>query len=262
MLMPPDQAGRPPAPITPTQLPTMPPKRASLFDKDHRQQSLLAIASGLLSSRNFGEGLGGAAQNLFGLQQNLRQEGRQRHEFGGPDDAFEIITDPQTGARTVKDVPVFQDYLSKKRVKAKDTADLNGRAMFALSKLPEADRPAVYSAMLANPEQYGIDPDTMPEQYDPRYTTVAGQMGMTVAQAQTRDQARDNSDATAAYRKEVQADRTARTGIFRERAAATTAQGEARIGIARTKALPKAKPAGKGRGKTSSKNDDLSYLLK
>lgn len=236
------------------------PPRPGLWDPGNRHKTLLAIGTGLLSGRSFGEGVAQAGANVMGLGDQLDARTRKQREFGGPDDAFEITTDPETGQRTVTEVPAFQSYLARKRVKAKDTADINGRAMFALSKVPEADRPAAYAAMLANPDQYGIDPETMPAEYDPTYVSLTGRMGMTVAQAQTRDQARDNADATDAYRAKVQADRTERTGIYRTRSAAATAQGDARIGIARSKALPKPKPSGKA--KIASGNADLSYLLK
>src|SRR3546814_11493534 len=76
---------------------------------------------------NFGDGLGAAARNLYGLQQDLRQEGRP--VLGGPDDAFEIYTDPQTGERSYKPVKEFVEYNENKRTKQKDVADINGRVM-------------------------------------------------------------------------------------------------------------------------------------
>src|SRR3546814_10452793 len=126
-------------------LPKAPPpaaRRASLFDKDHRKESFLAIAAGMGQGLNFGDGLGAAARNLYGLQQDLRQEGRP--VLGGPDDAFEIYTDPQTGERSYKPVKEFVEYNENKRTKQKDVADINGRVMYAISQLPEAARPAAY----------------------------------------------------------------------------------------------------------------------
>lgn len=184
-----------------------------------------------------------ASKNLIGLQDRLDAQGRKLQEFGGPDNAFEITTDPKTGQRSVKNVPVFQDYLDRKRVKAKDTADLNGRAMFALSKLPESARPAAYATMRANPAQYGIDPETMPAEYDPQYVTVAGQMGMTVAQGQTRDQSAIDADRLNVDRERRAEMAEMRAEIARNRAEAMTRQGDARlaqgaerIGIARQRA--------------------------
>src|SRR3546814_9311660 len=86
---------------------------------------LLAIAAGMGQGLNFGDGLGAAARNLYGLQQDLRQEGRP--VLGGPDDAFEIYTDPQTGERSYKPVKEFVEYNENKRTKQKDVADINGR---------------------------------------------------------------------------------------------------------------------------------------
>ena len=123
-------------------LPAPPPrKRGQLFDKDHRQETLLAIAAGFGSGSNFGEGASNMARNLLALKQGIRAEDRKDNTFGGPDNAFEITTDPTTGARTVREVPEFAGYLEKKRQKAKDVADLNGRAMSALLALPEDQRP-------------------------------------------------------------------------------------------------------------------------
>src|SRR3546814_16530032 len=66
----------------------------------------------------------------LGLQQDLRQEGRP--VLGGPDDAFEIYTDPQTGERSYKPVKEFVEYNENKRTKQKDVADINGRIMYAI----------------------------------------------------------------------------------------------------------------------------------
>lgn len=251
-------------------LPAPPPHKASLFDKDHRRDSLLAIGTGLLSGFNFTDGLAAAGQNLQAQRQLVRDENRGgKREFGGPDNAFEIVTDPRTGQRTVSAVPQFQAYLQQKRIKPKDVADMNGRAMYALQQLPPEQREAAYAHIRANPSQYGVDADTMPTSYDPVYADMAGRMGMTVSQALTRQQATDNAQATKDYRADVQADRETRTGIYRDRAAATTAQGNARLAQGQERiAISKAKGAGGGGGgskrkpKLNTNNNDLSYLLK
>jgi hypothetical protein len=208
-----------------SRLPSPPPavKAPSLFDKQHRQDTLLALGSGLLTGQNFGDGLSAAAQNVMGLKKQLRVEQTKTHEFGGPDDAFDITTDPTTGQRTVRPVPEFVDYLHREKTKPKDVADMNGRAMHALQQLPEADRPAAYQAIRTNPAAYGVDVSTMPAQYDPHYAAMASDMGMTVSQAMTRQQAGDNAAAAAAARAALQADRDKRTGIYAGRSAAAIA---------------------------------------
>src|SRR3546814_15971126 len=108
----------------------------------------------------------------LGLQQDLRQEGRP--VLGGPDDAFEIYTDPQTGERSYKPVKEFVEYNENKRTKQKDVADINGRVMYAISQLPEADRPAAYQDVLQNPHFYGVDPDAMPREYSQTRTEERG----------------------------------------------------------------------------------------
>ena len=262
---PPSLGGAPSFAPTP-QLPAAPPPKApSLFDKQHRQDTLLAIGSGLLSGFNFSDGVAAAGQNVMGMRKQLRAENTKQHEFGGPDNAFEITIDPRTGERTATPVAQFQDYLEQKRVKQKDVADINGRAMYQIEQLPPEQRAAAYAHMIEKPDYYGIDPRRMPSEYDPIYSRQAAGMGQNVTQAlqaQSRNHARAD---TQDYRAQVQTDRETRTGIYANRAAATTRQGDARlaqgserIGISRS-----AKSGGGGghKAKVSSHNSDLSYLL-
>lgn len=243
-------------------LPATPPSaRAGLWDPGNRHKTLLAIGTGLLSGHSFADGVGAAGRNVFALDDQLQASAKKTREFGGPDNSFEIVTDPATGQRSVRAIPEFQDYLDHKRTKAKDTADINGRAMFSLSQLPEKDRPGAYAAIRANPERYGVDPTTMPETYDPQYVAMASGMGMTVSQGLTRQRADQNADNLQDYRKDIQADRETRTGIYRDRAAATTAQGNARLAQgAQRIAISKAKGSGGGgKGSKSSGGLDPRY---
>lgn len=146
------------------------------------------------------------------------------------------------------------DYATAKRTKAKDTADLNGRAMAALLQFPEADRPAAYAMMLQHPDQYGIDAEHMPAAYDRQYADMTSRMGMTVAQAQAIERKAVEDAARAEARKRADEDRTRRTDAYVARSGAITAQGQQRLGIAAAKAGPK------GKLKATS-NSDLSYLL-
>ena len=239
-------------------LPAAPPSaRAGLWDPGNRHKTLLAIGSGLLSGRSFADGVGAAGRNVFALDDQLQAASRKTHEFGGPDNTFDIATDPTTGQRTVRAVPEFQEYAERKRKKGKDTADLNGRAMFALSQLPPEQQPEAYAAIRANPAQYGVDPETMPDTFDPRYVAMAAGMGMTVSQSMTRQRADQNADNLQDYRKDIQQDRQERTGIYRDRAAATTAQGNARLAQGQQRiAISKTKGSGGG-GKGGSKSGGL-----
>ncbi|MET3712623.1 hypothetical protein ABIC65_003341 [Sphingomonas trueperi] len=245
----------------PRPLPKAPPiPGANLWDPGNRHKTLIALGTGLLSGNSFGDGIGRAGMNALGLEEQLKAERlarRPQREYGGPDGAFEITTDPVTGERTVQPVKQFADYATAKRTKAKDTADINGRAMAALLQEPEANRPAVYAAMLQHPDYYGIDPEHMPATYDPQYVANTAHMGMTVAQAQARETANTNAASLKAAREGAAADRAVRTTAYVDRSHALTAQGERRIGIA----AGKAKTGGGGRTKTSPHNSDLSYLL-
>jgi hypothetical protein len=243
------------------QLPSAPPNvaRGGLWDPGNRHRTLLALGTGLLSGRNLSEGAALAGQNMLGLEGQLAATQRKTREFGGPDNSFEIITDPETGERTYRPVEEFQGYLREKATKPKDVADMNGRVMFAIQQLPEEQRATAYAGVLANPERYGVDAETMPPTYDPTYASVTSGMGMTVSQALTRQQAASNAKDMKDYRADVHADRQERTGIYRARAAATTAQGEQRLAISRSKGSGKA--PSKGGRKVAPANDDLSYLL-
>lgn len=242
-------------------LPAPPPrKRGQLFDKDHRQETLLAIAAGFGSGSNFGEGASNMARNLLALKQGIRAEDRKDNTFGGPDNAFEITTDPTTGARTVREVPEFAGYLEKKRLKAKDVADINGRAMWSLAQLPEDQRPAAYATMIANPGQYGIDPSTMPARYDANYVNMASKMGMTVAQAQRDQRAGEAAGNLEDWRAGQAADREVRTAAYLARLIAMTHQGDERLSLARGRDARAA--LGPKKPKVAPGNLDLSYLLK
>jgi hypothetical protein len=199
---------------------------------------------------------------LLGLQGSLQSEQRKTREFGGPDNSFEIITDPTTGERTYRPVEAFQGYLKDKATKPKDTADMNGRVMFALQQLPADQRATAYAGVLANPGRYGVDPETMPPEYDPNYVAMSAGIGMTVSQAIARRQAEEKAAADREARAKAQADREARTRIIGDRAAASTRQAEERLSLSRTRGggrLPKV-PPGNAR-QVSVGNSDLSYVL-
>jgi len=255
----PDDLQAPPAPGAGSRLPSAPPvPGAHLWDPGNRHKTLLALGTGLLSGSSLADGIGRAGANAMGLEEQLNAERLTRlpqRQYGGPDGAFEIITDPATGERSVQPVKQFADYATAKRTKAKDTADLNGRAMAALQQLPEADRPAAYAMMLQHPDQYGIDAEHMPAAYDHRYADMTSRMGMTVAQAQAIERKAAEDAARAEARQRADADRARRTDAYVARSGALTSQGQQRLGVAAAKAGPK------GKLKASASNSDLSYLL-
>lgn len=255
----PDNLPAPPAPGAASRLPSAPPvPGAHLWDPGNRHKTLIALGTGLLSGNSLADGIGRAGANALGLEEQLKAERRAQlpqRQYGGPDDAFEIVTDPSTGERTVRPVQQFVDYATAKRTKPKDTADLNGRAMAALQQLPEADRPAAYATLLQHPDQYGIDAEHMPAVYDRQYADMTSRMGMTVAQAQAIERKAVEDAARAEARKRADEDRAARTRAMVSRSAALTAQGQQRIGIAAAKAKTG------GAHKAAGAHPDLTYVL-
>lgn len=224
--------GIPTSPVQIPQLPAAPPVQAkapSLFDKDHRPDTLLAIGTGLLSGFNFGDGVANVGKNLLAERQQMKQDARKSVTYGGPDDAFQITTDPVTGAQSVSSVPAFQEYLAAKREKPKDTADLNGRVMYAIGQLPADQQAAAFEDVKANPDHYGIDGKSLPDSWSPLYGTVLGNIGMTVSQAMTRRQQAERDAHNADFKQQAADDRTRRTDIYADRSAAQTSQGAARV---------------------------------
>ncbi len=229
-------------------LPSAPPaarKKAGAFDDDNYQQTMLALAAGFFGANNFGEGLGNAAKAIYGQNDAIRKEGRP--QLGGPDNSFEVYTDPQTGEHTFKPIQAAVDYQNRKRVKQKDVADIHGRIMTAISQLPAEEQQAAYADVLANPDYYGADPEALPQTWSPTYGRVLGDMGMTVSQALTRKQAAEAEGNREKHRTVADEQREKRLGIYSERSEALTNQGEARIGIAR-EALSRRGSGGGGKG--------------
>lgn len=249
-------------PLIPPKLPTPPPrpaKRAGAFDDDHYRQTMLAMAAGFFGSQNFGDGMGKAAQAIY--QGNADAQKAGKPAIGGPDDAFEVYTDPQSGKHTYVPIQAAMDYKEKARIKAKDTADLNGRAMHAIMQMDPAERPAAFAELKGHPEYYGVDASLLPAAWDDRYGNVIGNMGMTVGQSIGRQQQGDRDAVNAAGKAAAQADRETRTGIMSGRAATATRQGDERIGIAR-EALGIRKNGGASKAPVSSMSTaDLLALI-
>ncbi|UXC90515.1 hypothetical protein EGM87_16000 [Sphingobium sp. RSMS] len=220
---------------------------------------MLAIAAGFFGSNNFGDGLANAAKSIYNQNDMIRQEGRPT--LGGPDDAFEIYTDPQTGEHVFKPIQAAIDYQTQKRFDPADQADLLGRAMYSILQLPEADRPGAYSRWLSGPDTFGVDTRNLPHTWDPQFAAITSNMGMTVSQARTRDQAASNADQAEAARQAALGLRREMVGIAQRRADASISQGQQRIGIAQA-ALAKrgSGSGGKGSHKPISEQSDAELL--
>lgn len=224
-----------------------PKKEASVWDKDNRRRTFLAMAQAFGSNKNFFGGLGDAAGNVGSLMDGLKaKQKKAQPEIGGPDNSFEIHTDPETGIRTYTPIAAFQDYKRDSREKPKDVADLSGRAMYAIADMPEDKRKAAYDHMVQNPAVYGMEADWLPPVYDPQYVATRASMGSNVAQSRTRETAEES----AASRERIALERL---GIYRDRSGALTRQGDARIGLSAAKAnAPKAPPSRRSGGSKSS----------
>lgn len=214
------------------QLPPAPPSRKpSLFDKDHRRETFLAIASGMGQGLNFGEGLGAAAQNLYGLQRGLREEGKP--QLGGPDNSFEVYTDPETGEHRFVPIKEAHEYLTDKRnrVTPKDLLDFNGRYAMQLNGITDpAQRATAEQYMASNPDLFpGFNKALIGG--NSVTTGLVADNGQNVTQARTTEQRALAEDHRQDYRQGVAADRAARTAITARKADASISQGAARIGL-------------------------------
>jgi hypothetical protein len=175
-------------------LPTPPPsvaKKASIWDKEHLAETLAGISQAFLSNQNFGEGLGAAAGSMGDRMAGLRKEAQKSISYGGPDNQFEIATDGQ-GNRTYRQVPEFAQAAKEEREakvapKYADVQDRRSRALYAVSQLPQEQRPAAYADLLQNAGAYGVDVSGMPASWSDTYGAVAGGMGLNVNQALTNE---------------------------------------------------------------------------
>lgn len=232
------------------QVPTAAAKKpASIWDKENRQRTFLALAQAFGAGPNFSDGLSAAAGALGGRMDDLKNGKKQEvPDLVGPNSSFERRIDKDTGAITYVPVVAMQDYLRDSKEKPKDVADMTGRAMYNLQQLPEAQRPAAYADMVANPQDYGLDSDWLRRStYDPNYVAMRAGMGSNVSQSRTRDTA----DTTAATRA-AQADRG--LDIREGRANNLNEATNVRVGLAVSKAnkAPSAPPsARKGSGKAA-----------
>lgn len=225
-------------------LPKAPPfamRRSTPWDRDHISETLLGMGAGFLSSRNFGDGLGNAAQALAERNRDLRAEQAKSVSYGGPNDQFEITQDAY-GNRTVREVPEFRaanereaankiklaqaTSQAKQGLTTKDHLDFQSRALHAIATtVPPERRQEAYQRLISNPEQYGIDASQMPATWDDLYGTIGGSLGLNVNQSMTQDRAR-----TAAAERTRHNQVTEGQGAQRvQQGAARVAQGAARL---------------------------------
>lgn len=219
------------------QLPKMPPsakRRATPWDKEHISETLLGIGAGFLSSQNFGDGLGNAAQAIGGRMKDIRTERRRSTKYGGPGDQFQIVTDAD-GNDTITEVPAFRDAVaretagkvalaqasaaSKQGMSDKEKMDFRSRALHVIqTQVPPEKRQEAYQRLIGNPEQYGIDPTGMPTQWDDLYGTIGGGIGMSVNQSLTQDRGQASLD-----------ERKRHAGVMEGQGAQRVQQGAARV---------------------------------
>ncbi|OWK31786.1 hypothetical protein [Sphingomonas mucosissima] len=213
-------------------LPKPPPtKKATIWDKEHISETLAGVGAGFFAGQNFGDGLGAAAQTIAGRTRQLREEERPDITYGGPGDQFEITTDRRTGAKTVRQVPEFaaaveRERAAKNRPDFKTQTDMRSRALFAIAtQVPPEQRAEAYRDLINNPGFYGVDPSGMPREWDDRYGTVAGTMGLSVNEglSQKRDDAKLEDDIR--HRRVVEAQGNQRV----QQGNAKVLQGAARV---------------------------------
>jgi hypothetical protein len=214
-------------------LPKAPPPRRGAFDNHHYQQTMLQMAAGFFGAQNFGDGMANAATAIAQGNEAVRQAGRPT--LGGPDDAFEIYTDPETGEHRYVPIKEAQDYLEGKRnrITPKDRVDFNSRYAMQLAGIKDPEqRELAAQYMATNPALFPAFDRVLID--GPEIVTgVVARNGQTVPQqvaAKQRSAAEEHREADRAYRRQ-QGDQ--RIAIQGQRASAATRQGDARVGIAR-----------------------------
>lgn len=219
----------------PQGLPTPPPKkRVGAFDDNHFRDTMLALSAGFFGGHSLQEGLASAAKTIAGRNQQAEQEGRP--ELGGPDGAFEIVTDPVTGQKTYRVVPEFQKYQQDKLaataaskikpVPIDKQLDAFGRlvTMANEGKTPE-QKQALWEDGIKTLQGLHVDTDNIPANYSPAYArwgaSVPQQQGI-AAKAEAADEKHRSNLVREGQRGEALA-----------QGAARVSQGAARTGFAR-----------------------------
>lgn len=208
-------------------------KKFKPFDKDNRSKTLLAIGTGLLANpMSFAQGIGAAGENVGKLRDNYDElQKPDKSTIGGPDNAFQIMTDRETGEQTFKPIPAMTDYLGKKAAAAKapkaptatENVAMRGNTMGAILKLDPQLQAQAYSDFVADSTRLGYDLG-LPPQWDPNVATAMANQTITPA-----DTMRDTRAATARTAAQGNADRS--YGLRVQTAAQTARNADRTYGL-------------------------------
>lgn len=194
-------------------------KKYKPFAKENRSQALLAIGTGLLSNpMSFAAGIGAAGENLGKLRSAYDElQKPDKSTIGGPDNAFQITTDRDTGEQSFKAIPAMTDYLGKKAAAAKapkaptaaENVAARGRLAGAVLTVDPANRAQAYSDFVADSNRLGYDlglPPVLNEDVLRSFTEQTidpSERAKTATAATARTTAQSNADRT--YNLRVQA---------------------------------------------------------
>src|SRR3546814_19327362 len=114
----------------------------------------------MMRGGNLGESMANAADAILSSRKDLRSRTVKQTELGGPDDAFEIVTDPETGERSYLQVPGFQEYLAaqaqaKNQPKPDDIVKQRGEVMGSILAAPQKQRQPLYPRLRSEERRVG-----------------------------------------------------------------------------------------------------------
>lgn len=127
--------------------------RVNMFDREHLSDTLFALGTGMMQGSNFGESLANAAGSLREARAGYLAEETPHTEIGGPDNSFEITTDPVTGERSYRQIPEFAKRAEEERRRqqapnVRDRVTLRGQVMSSILRAPVEQRAALYQQFL------------------------------------------------------------------------------------------------------------------
>jgi len=189
--------------LSPAPTGTIDRKSYKPFSKENRSDTLLAIGTGLLSHpESFAAGIGAAGEKAGALRKDYLTPTTSK--LGGPDDAFQVITDKRTGEQTFKPVEPFVSYLDRKAAatrapKPNDNVDMRSSTANAILNLPPEQQEAAYHALRADADRLGYDLG-MPEQYTPVALEAWRDQGITASAAASGARAAENAAQLQAER--------------------------------------------------------------
>ncbi len=183
------------------------PERFKPFSKENRSDTLMAIGTGLLSHpESFAAGIGAAGENVGALRSKFQKDAKKSTALGGPDNAFQVTTDPETGEQTFKEVPAFKSYLDSKRRAStapgpKDTVAATASLATLVENYPPEQRDNAWKLGKAYLQQQGYSIN-LPDEYNSGAGGVLAGMGLTPAAQASADR-----DAAEAARRQANEDR-------------------------------------------------------